>query len=185
MPDHGDRSGEHLGSGVGVDRFAIWPIAKIDGGWSAPDELLEKLWHKMVEEGRAAKLFYSGFVRNEYDWIDFLKDPLNIPVIVMDAREKKIASIAWLNNVKDGSAQVHFCMYGPPNPGVGIKAISYYSTFPGLHVIVGVTPEHYTTAIRYAKRIGFKEAGRVPNMLHMAYEGKRSGAVITYYEVRG
>ena len=76
-------------------------------------------------------------------------------------------------------------MYGHPHPGIGTVALEYYSRFPGLRVIVGVTPEEYTTAIRYAKRIGFTEAGVVPNMLYMAYEGRRMGEVITHYQVRG
>jgi len=165
------------------DRYVLWPICKTADGWSVPDELLMKLWQQMVGEGRAAKLFYSGTITDEHEWIDWLKDSRNLPVIVMDAREKKVSAIAWLNNVERGSAQIHFCMYGAPAPGIGIKALEYYSKFPGLHVIIGITPEHYDTAIRYAKRIGFTEAGRVPDMLHMAYENRRAGAVITYYEV--
>jgi L-amino acid N-acyltransferase YncA len=164
-------------------RYALWPIFMSDTGWSVPDELLAKLWEKMVEEGRAASLFYDGRVKDEAEWIAWLKAPGNYPVIVMDAREKKIAAIGWLNNVDKGAAQIHFCMYGLPDPRMGVKVLEYYSKFPGLHVIVGVTPEHYETAIRYAKRIGFTETGRVPNMLHMAYEQRRAGAVITYYEV--
>ncbi len=165
------------------DRYAIWPICKTENGWSVPDELLIKLWQRMVEEGRAAKLFYGGTVTNAAEWIDWLKDPKNLPVIVMDAREKKIACVAWLNNVDKGCAQIHFCMYGYPHPGIGIVALKYFSTFPGLRVIVGVTPQEYATAIRYAKRIGFIEVGAIPNMLDMAHEGRRMGAVITYYEV--
>ncbi len=165
------------------ERYALWPIFRTDDGWTVPDALLVKLWEQMVREGRAAKLFYSGTVANEFEWIDWLKDPSNFPVIVMDSREKKIAAIAWLNNKNSGTAQIHFCMFGPPHPGVGEKVLRYFSSFPELHVIVGVTPEEYTTAIRYAKRIGFKAAGRIPNMLYMAYENRRMGAVITYYEV--
>jgi hypothetical protein len=166
------------------DRYVLWPICKTADGWSVPDELFIKLWQQMVEEGRAAKLFYGGTVTDEYGWIDWLKDPKNFSVIVMDAREKKIAAVGWLNNFERGTAQIHFCFYGFPHPGAGIKVLEYYSKFPGLHVIVGITPEEYTTAIRYAKRIGFKEIGVIPNMLQMAYENRRMGAVITHYQVR-
>jgi hypothetical protein len=167
------------------DRYVLWPIFMADTGWSVPDELLVKLWQQMVDEGRAASLFYDGRIKDEADWIAWLKDPRNYPVIVMDAREKKISCISWLNNMEMGAAQIHFCMYGHPHPGIGIKSLEYFSRFPGLRVIVGVTPEEYTTAIRYAKRIGFKEVGRIPNMLHMEYENRRMGAVVTYYEVGG
>lgn len=165
------------------DRYAIWPICKTDDGWSVPDELLIKLWQQMVDEGRAARLFYTGTVTNGGEWVEWLKDSRNLPIMVMDSREMKIACVAWLNNVDRGCAQIHFCMLGPPATGIGINALEYYSRFPDLHVIVGVTPEEYTTAIRYAKRIGFKEVGVIPNMLQMKYENRRMGAVITYYEV--
>ena len=165
-----------------MKRYAIWPVVKMDDGlWSAPDVMLEGIWKQMVEEGRFNTLFYTGYVRTLADWMDWCKTPANLMQIVVDVGRTKLAAVTWLNNIKDGTAECHFCMLGPPHPELGRTVLEYWSALPGVKVIVGCTPENYTTAIKYAKRIGFKEAGMIPQALNMAYEGCRVGAVMTYY----
>lgn len=166
-----------------MSRFQIWPLAKMeDGKWSVPEGLLENIWIQMCREGRASRLFYTGHIRELADWLDWCYTPANLMQFVIDSRTKKFAAVTWLNNVRDGVAEAHFCMLGPPHPELGEAVLSYWSALPGVVTIVGCTPEHYTTAIKYAKRIGFKECGIIPNALRMAYENRRAGAVMTHYQ---
>ena len=149
--------------------------------WSVPDEILAGLWAQMCQSGKAMRLFYNGTVRTVDEWISWLKEPSNIVVLVADALNKKIACVAWLNNAREGSAQVHFCMLGMPRAEIGVMALNYWASLGPLYVIVGITPESYTDAIRYAEKIGFKKKGEVTNLCNMVYEGRRESGVITEY----
>lgn len=165
-----------------MKKYVIWPVVQMDGGeWSVPDVVLEGVFKQMAEEGRFGTLFYTGYVKGLPDWMNWCHNPANLMQVVVDAGDKKIAAVTWLNNVKDGTAEAHFCMLGPPHPELGETVLAYWAALPNIAVIVGCTPENYTTAIKYAKRIGFKEAGMIPQALNMAYEGRRVGAVMTYY----
>jgi hypothetical protein len=181
VPDHGDRSGEHLGSGVGVERYQLWPGAFIDGVFSIPDEVLIGLWREMESTGKHRDLFYSGVVTTSADWVDWIKSPSNYPVFVVDTTRVKIVAIGWLNHVGDGCALAHFCILGMPRAEIGIVVLQYWSNVKVLEVLVGFTPETNRGAVRYAEKIGFKRTGYIPRMCNMVYDGRRVGAVITTY----
>lgn len=165
------------------EKYQLWPAAYVGGQFSVPDEILRFLWREMVRTGKDTALFYNGGVEDEGQWITWLKNPDNYPVLVIDTDTEKIVCIAWMNHAVDGAALVHFCMLGFPRPEIGETVLKYWSGMGALSVLVGFTPETYTAAIKYAKLIGFKESGYIPRMCNMVYEGRRVGAVITTYLV--
>jgi len=138
----------------------------------------------MVRTGKDESLFYNGGVRDEGEWLSWMKCPDNYPVLAIDTDSKKIVCIAWLNHAVDGAALVHFCMLGFPRPEIGKTVLRYWSATGALSVLVGFTPETFTAAIKYAKAIGFVESGHIPAMCNMVYEGRRVGAVVTTYLVK-
>ena len=166
------------------ERYALWPAAFVDGVFSVPDELLSALWWEMVDKGKHRQLFYNGAIRDDAGWIGWVKDPDNYVVLVVDQRRVKVACVAWINHAVDGAALAHFCMLGLPRVEIGKTVLKYWSALPGIHVLVGFTPETNTGAVRYAKSIGFKESGLIPAMCNMVYEGRRVGAVVTAYLTR-
>jgi hypothetical protein len=50
-----------------------------------------------------------------------------------------------------------------------------------LKVLVGITPETHFTALKLVRLVGFTIMGTIPNFCDLVYEGKRVGAVISYY----
>jgi hypothetical protein len=163
------------------DRYALWPAAFVDGAFSIPDEVLAGLWREMVATGRDKGLFYNGAVTDESGWIAWIKDPANYPVLVADTTRNRIVCVAWLNNAVDGAALVHFCMLGMPRPEIGKAVLRYWSRVSILHVLVGFTPDSNMAAVKYARSIGFVDAGYIPSMCNMIYKGRRVGAVVTTY----
>jgi hypothetical protein len=165
------------------ERYQLWPAAFVGGQFSVPDEILRYLWRELVRTGKDTQLFYNGGVDDEGKWLSWIKATDNYPVLVIDTDVKKIVCIAWLNNAVDGAALAHFCMMGFPRPEIGETVLRYWSGTGALSVLVGFTPENYTAAIKYAKRIGFVESGYIPSMCNMVHEGRRVGAVVTTYLV--
>jgi len=163
------------------ERYQLWPAAFVNGSFSVPDEILRFLWREMAQTGKNESLFYNGGVRDEGEWLSWMKNPDNYPVLVIETLSKKIVCIAWLNHIVDGAALVHFCMLGLPRAEIGKTVLRYWSGIGALSVLVGFTPETFTAAIKYAKRIGFVESGYIPLMCNMVYEGRRVGAIITVY----
>lgn len=163
-------------------RYFLWPMAQVDGEWSIPDAVWAMVWKRMVESGRVQATFYNGYIRTFDDWLSWVKSPSNIVVLVADSTSKNISVVAWLNNVSEGAAQAHFCfLNGLPRPEIGKMVLSYWSVFPGLHVIIGLTPESHPEAVRYAGMIGFEIQGTIPSFCNLAYEGRRVGAVVSSY----
>lgn len=166
------------------DRYALWPGAFIGGQFSIPDEVLASLWREMAATGKHRHLFYNGNVTDEAEWIAWIKDQANYPILAVDTSNHRIICIAWLNNAVDGAALAHFCMLGLPRPEIGKSVLRYWSKMGMLHVLVGFTPETNTGAVRYAEKIGFRRAGYIPAMCNMVYEGRRVGAIVTAYQTR-
>lgn len=166
------------------ERYFLWPMAQVDGEWSAPDEVWAQVWGIMVKTGRAERLFYNGYIRTYDDWLAWVKDRSNLVVLVVDSRSKKFACVAWLNNISEGAAQVHFCfLESLPRPEIGKLVLSYWSGLPGIHVIIGLTPESHPTAVKYAEKMGFTIQGIIPSFCNLAYEGRRVGAVVSSYPI--
>ena len=166
------------------DRYALWPGAFIDGLFSITDELLVSLWREMVTKGKVRRLFYNGNVTDEASWIAWIKSSGNYPLLVVDKFSQRVVCVTWINNVADGAALIHFCILGLPRPEIGKAVLRYWSDVDVLYVLVGFIPETNREAVKYAKRIGFKESGYVPSMCNMVYKGSRVGAVITTYQTR-
>jgi hypothetical protein len=166
------------------ERYQLWPCAFVNGVFSVPDEILSFLWRELERTGKYRDLFYNGGVATEEQWIAWVKDAGNYPVLAVDLVSMKIAGIAWLNNAVDGAALIHFCMLGLPRPEIGETVLRYWSGMGALSVIVGFTPDTNMAAVKYAKRIGFTVSGYIPKMCNMIYEGRRVGAVVTTYLVK-
>jgi hypothetical protein len=97
--------------------------------------------------------------------------------------------VAWLNNFEHGTAQVHFSSVGRYRRGTANMVIDYWRKFRNeigertFHVLCGITPETHTTARKLVRITGFTELGIIPSLLHLAYEGRRVGGVISYQEL--
>lgn len=171
-----------------LGRFLTWPYLNGPQGWTLSDATLTAVWRVMAVEGRAQKTFYDGGVVNETEFIRFMQAPGIFPVFLIDQAKKVVTMVAWLSNIEDRSAKGHFCVLGPYHRGMADRIVKYWADLkhpdggPLFLTLVGVTPETYTAAIKMLRQAGFTTLpGVLPNLCNLRYEGRRVGAVISYY----
>jgi len=165
-------------------KYAIWPMACIDGQWSIPDDILLGIWKQMVNSGKATKVFYNGTVRNADEWMAWTKSIGNYFVLVVNASEKKIAAVGWINAAHNGYGLAHFCVLGMPRPEMGSLAINYWKSLGYFNVLIGITPETYSGVLRFIEKIGFVRGCTIPYLCELVYEGKIVGGVISYFDMK-
>ncbi len=173
-------------------RYQMIPVVMENGRCNIWDEALAAIWHQMVAEGKAQKVFYNGYIVSEYDFITFLKTGGVLPVLIYDTETKDLCHIAWISDYGEGHACLHHCSLGKFKRGAGKAILKYFESFripdtgkPTFEVLIGITPDNNEAAIRVAKLMGFKVlAPAVPMLCNDVYAGKRVNGVLSYYQYR-
>jgi hypothetical protein len=173
--------------------FVLIPYIEVNGSWALPDDAMKGLYRMMVKEKTSRKVWYSGSVQSEDDFVRVSKSMGTHTVIIL-TKDGKPGAISWLNNFLAASAQIHFVLFrevwGEKSQEVGQMALDYFFGLknkdgdPFLKVLMGITPESYDLAIRYIKSLGVTVIGTIPNFLHNYYTNETMGAVISYLERR-
>lgn len=168
--------------GRSSNEFQLVPYAKLDEGWSLPDEFLYSLAIQMVQEGSFHRVFYEGHITTPEQFLEAMQKPANVPVFFFDGSEP--LGFAWLNGVSGGLAFAHFGGLKAARGRavrVGQLAVKYWLTnFPWLELILGITPEPNRLAVRFIERLGFTVLGTIPRVIWDAYGAERVSAVISY-----
>lgn len=167
-------------------RYQVYPYAQ----GNIPDEILAQIWQQMVDEGKAQKVFYNGFIVNAFDFVGFMKGGGVLPILIVDNETRAICHIAWISDFGDGHACLHHCSLGKFKRGAAKAILAYYDQFkdpttgkPAFEVLVGITPENNEGAVRVAKLMGFKILSpSIPLLCNDVYTGKRVAGVISYYQ---
>jgi len=164
----------------------IMPYVLVDGTWSIPVDVMGQIYVRMVEENKAGSLFYNGGISSPYDFIDFMQDKNNYPVVIFDGT-MDVGMLAWLNPMNDGNAQAHFCTFKGHNPlKMGKALLEWWGNYEDSNgvlfkTIVGITPETYYMALKYIDKLGFTQIGILPNFCYLKKEDTRVGGVVSYY----
>mgnify|MGYP001585467778 CR=1 FL=1 len=174
------------------DKYQLMPIAKVNGAWSVPDELLRGLWNKHEGCESFKKVFYDGAIANAEQWIEFLHSDKIYPVLVIaNSVPPRIVSAAWMVPDLDRNIHIHYC----PLTRIGWKVeigkiiIEYWKNFrdaDGTPLVLGVlsiTPAHYISANKFLLRLGLKVVGVLPEHSTMAYEERRADMTVYYGRV--
>lgn len=166
-------------------KFEIYPLVKMQDGWSIPDEVLIGIWAQIVSEGKDKIVFYDASVKTIFDWIEFAKRPDIFLILVANKQTKQIVHVFWLRDVFDIGAWVHHCSVGKYQRNAWEAARDYWRKyFPNLKLLMGMVPETNTKTIKMLKNIAkFTVVGKIPQMCNMGYEGKRVSSVLSYYEL--
>lgn len=160
----------------------IWPLVVYDdGSCTIPDEVLIMVYYRLCEEGRYDSLFYDGAVTDVHQWLAFIKSRERLPLLVVNPQKGSIHCIAWLSDYSRGTPFVHFCLLGKHWRGVFPVILEYWKQF-NFHVLLGITPETNTQALRIVRFAGFREIGTIPKVCPIAKTGQRVGGVLTCYE---
>lgn len=163
-------------------RYQLWPyVCYEDDKFSIPDEMLAEIYRDLVESGRAGIVFYSGGISTQKDFINYLKDPKNHFVFVVDTETRQFVFMAWLNSIQGHTAYSHFSGLGnaPYRPEMGQLVIDYWGSTGVPAVLVGVIPETNKTAIKLAMNLGYEKAGIIPELCEL--HNARVGGAILYY----
>jgi hypothetical protein len=168
--------------GSKLNKFEVYPLAKIDGAWTIPDEILIGVWAQIVAEGKDKELFYDGTINTPFEWMEFIKRPGTYPILI--AKDKQVVHIAWLKDIFDIGAWAHHCSVGKYHRGAWEAGRDHWKQyFTNLKILLGITPENNERAVKFVQKIcKFTVLGKIPQMCRMA-DGSRVGAFISYYEL--
>jgi hypothetical protein len=159
------------------------PYARLEDGWSLPDEFLYSLAIQMVREGTFHHVFYDGTITSPEAFLETMQKPANVPVFFFDGSEP--LGFAWLNGLSGNLAFAHFGGLKSArgrSVKIGQLAVKYWMTnFKFLSVILGITPQPNRLAVRFIERIGFTVLGEIPGVLFDAFKAEKVSAVVSYY----
>lgn len=171
-------------------KIEIVPYLEINGCRTFPDDVVIKIFEKMVSDRTTKVVFYNGKTRTVQDFIRLLKSPENN--VVFGLVDGEVSGVAWLNEVNDNYGTAHFCIFkeawGKCSTELGRAALNYWFSFkrdtgdPVLDVILGVTPSRYKNVLRFIESLGFKQIGEVPKVLYVEETGERMSAIFSYCE---
>jgi len=168
--------------------YDVVPLFERGGQWSIADTGLIAIWQQIVAEGKVEQLFYAGGIDTPRDFLGFIKSRQVIACVVLDLETRSPAALGWLTNAAGGSAFVHYCVLGRPRRSAGKALLDYWCSFrdpagkPLFHVLLGITPETHTPALRVITIMGFRSIGMIPRYCEMDRGRTRCGAVISYFE---
>ena len=167
-----------------MGELQLWPMAnqRPDFEGNPTETILRATWRHMVEEGKEKWVFYDGSVQTEDEWLAYIRDPSVGPVFVIDADEKEIRAVVWINQYRDQIAQGHFCILGKWDPRIG-KLIHAYWQKLGLILVYGIVPEVNERALAAMAEIGWQTAGQIPKTCNLFYEARRVAGVLIYFDL--
>jgi hypothetical protein len=162
------------------------------GEWSIPDSLLDQVWDQMVKEGKEKYLFWSGGITDAYQFIEWLQEERNFPMLLIEHVGDKInpVTVIWLNGIDANHALAHFCVLGGYDPEMARETLRYWKRLKRpdgrqmFLTLLAFIPENNERAIKTVLRMGFEPVGTIPNMCTLAYENNRTvGSTLMYFDL--
>lgn len=166
----------------------IRPYAVIDGVPNMRDSDLGALYEKMVSDGTASTVFYSGDVKSAQEFIALMKR--SILIVAYD--DSGPVGIGWLNCIENRTARAHFCIFSQAwgnSVEIGKQIVEYAINLKSdsgflFDMFIGNTPAAYVSAIAWAQKCGAKHLGVLPYGSWIESIGKSCPTAVLYY-VRG
>ena len=158
------------------------PLVKTDNGLSIPAEVMVGVWQQIVAEGKQDLLFYDGSVKNLKEWIDYIYNPQNHVVLIID-NLGHIYHVCWLNKFYQGHGFVHHCSLGKYNRNTWPTLRDYWKSMEIINTVLGVTPVTNQAAVKLLRVIGWTELGVIPGLCYLAKESRHVGGVISFYVI--
>lgn len=168
---------------------SILPMIGDRGERTLPDPTLLGIWRQMVAERKVEAVFYAGGVASADDFLRFAAKHAGRMVHAV-ADDGRMLGLAWLTNVEDGSAFLHYCSLGRFRRDAARKLLGHFAALgqpdgrPLLDRLLGITPEVNLPALRVLRQMGFTTLGTIPGYCRLAHQGTRCGGVISFLELR-
>jgi RimJ/RimL family protein N-acetyltransferase len=155
--------------------FDVIPYLFIDSNWTLTDYTMGEIWSKAVCDGVIQRTFISGQVTTLGQFLMMMQNRNNLVSLVVEEAENP-AALFWLSDFGRNNASSHFFVFkeywGKRTKEVGATILKYWFDFkrtgtdePLIDLLIGRIPLSNQAAIMYSKRFGFKECGRIPNMV--------------------
>lgn len=178
------------------------PYVEMNGERTLTDDFLAYAFDEMVIAGHLSDVFEGVVMRNAVDFINLMKNPVNLPVFGIAG--SSLVGFAWLNGVGINHAYGHFCYL--QNEAIssvefGKKILNYWFSMPSsntpsvlapgipikergpfLDVILGTVPSFNQKASHYVQKLGFTKLGEIPSLYMNPFTGERWASMIHYLE---
>jgi hypothetical protein len=169
--------------------FTIVPYVFNDGMPTILDSFILNVWDRIEQDGLHRRIFFDGVVQCREDFLQFVKE--NPSRVFFCFHEGLFLGVSWLTDVGfEPRAKIHHCVlkwaWGRLSLGAGLLVLDFIDSLmdsagePVFRVLVGETPVENRLACRFAKLLGFKEVGVIPQYLYNARECRCMDALITY-----
>ena len=155
-----------------------------DGRQRVFEDMLRDVWRRVVEEGRVETTFYAGGINTPAEFLAFLRQPHVMASLACTRADGRPLALGWLTHAGDHSAFAHFCVIGPFRRSAGKAMLSHWKNLidatgaPLVDMLLGITPEINTRALRLARIMGFETVGTIPRYCQCVYAGIRCGGVL-------
>ena len=130
-------------------------------------------------------MFYDGAARSFTEFLDLTaRVDLHFWAIQWD---NELIGMLYSSYHSNQSCMFHQGVFGRFRGITAVKAFREALTILGRTelydqvTLIGVTPAAYPGAVKMAKLCGFKEVGKIPNMLYDVYDEVSMDAVLTYF----
>ena len=151
----------------------ITPYIEIDGIRTFTDTFVKSLYSRMVDDGTDKVVFSDGGIKSEEDFLGFMKYGQNYLFVIKN--ETDISAILWLNRILDKTCYAHFCGFqgslGEGSVDVGRFAMNHVFGVkddwgnPCFETVLGLIPTWNNVGIKWLKKVGLVEIGKIPNAL--------------------
>lgn len=163
----------------------IIPYVHSDGVPTFKDSEIRGLYDRMVQEGSADMVFYSGTIRSSEEFLSAMKGPNNFLILIYWNNE--LSAIMWANRFQYKFAQNHFCCF--KNVWGNHKVIHEMGRVSclwlldnlGLDSLFSMIPERNQPAINAVVGAGATIVGRTPLGAYNYKTGKSESAVWISY----
>lgn len=170
-------------------KIKLIPYCTIDGLWTFKDSQVIAFFNRMVQDGTAETVFYSGEITTGEAFLREMKSPRSFLYVAFS--DGIPAGLTWVNGFEGKSARNHFCVFSDfwgqslELGKAGMKFLTHLKTGNGPYlfdVLIGRIPEWNTHAIDFAIKCGCKRlSDSLPNAIWNAKTKRSEPAVIIYY----
>ena len=158
----------------------ITPYIEIDGIRTFTDTFIKSLYSRIVAEGTDKIVFYDGGIKSGEDFLAYMKCGQNFLLVIEN--ETDISAILWINKILYRTCYAHFCGFngsiGAGSVDVGRFAMNHMfgvtddSGQPCFETVLGLIPSWNIVGIKWLKKVGLVEIGKIPNALWDEQENK-------------
>lgn len=171
----------------------IIPYIEVNGIRTMSDAYMAGLFRQMQEEGTAKRVWHSGTIQTEQEFVRWMKNPIIYSMLITDDEGAPLI-LSWIAGVEEGRGWFNFCVFKKAwgrkkSEEVGRAAAQYWLRMrnskgePVFHVLLGITPSTNRLALSFIRACGAKSLGPpVPSFGADYWTGQRYDAVISYIE---